>query len=993
MEVDTSPAAYNTTQTKVTMDPIKEHNAALLGVPSAKRAHPNKQKDASRPVSTSSGTSVSSTAESQTGLAANSANQLGESQDSLSTMPTPRNTFLYPPTGINIPDKPQPSTAAQGTANNKVINWVSEHHQQQLQELLEKKGIPGDKFASPRSSRLPCAQASYDDSYFLLSQPADRTASPASREAAISMLRKIANTNKTLDKTAGREHQQPAARLIDMPLPLVPPVDTLSRLEDALMGILARRNVPNRTRAYNSQRGGAGSIKLGASATGFGSTASLAASAKASRRKQRMSMMSSGQESNSSAAGNADDMRSMRSRVSAISGEAMAASATPYTDLNDHIDRLTACMSRLQATPLDSSAAAGTDSQTSSQPLHIRQNSTSGLGGKPLASAQSLAAAPLTNETFPIPPSHTDLQALRENAGSRLSPVSEGPADAERASVDEQQRPPSSSRASVMSGTSTESKRRIMVTEVLTSSHFPNLFGNSIIDVSQTNKPQIHASPSAATISTHSESIHSQASAGSSTTSRREHRRQRSPTLQQPPPPPLSSGAMHRESFFGHGLHKAPSVISRSAGNSASPSPSSPTTPAVSVREITPAGRLALWMNVHSNIEISKTSLWRRKQWHRRFAIFAGNVLYLFKNSSPTATANTVIRLSTNTIVCVNDAFNGRSWVVEVTLPPQSSDIVAAQSWYLQTEMRAEMITLLKQLKVAIGELQVQPDVERKEEERMRNRRKKQRKEARGKTDVCPWEVDEFSEGSTGPTESEEDGDDDTDSHDMDIGGGLHRIPDDELFPSDDDEPLAVHSAAANLESYSMSNAMAVAAASAASAGDARPAVHSAQDYTGTGGIAEWGAHRLHMPYNPALASGLEPGKTRSFSADPSVDIRRRPSLADAVAPPKSASHETASSDHAGSSSPKVSPRAMPRSIRARGVAGLANPSTRNSMMLRSDASMLIDQMFASASKELSSPLGKSSGGGSSSRSPGHSSGKGAGSGAGGNLAVVREED
>ncbi|KAJ2394262.1 hypothetical protein GGI23_004755 [Coemansia sp. RSA 2559] len=275
----------------------------------------------------------------------------------------------------------------------------------------------------------------------------------------------------------------------------------------------------------------------------------------------------------------------------------------------------------------------------------------------------------------------------------------------------------------------------------------------------------------------------------------------------------------------------------------------------------------------------------------------------------------------------------------------------------------------------------------------MRNRRKKQRKEARRKTDVCPWEVDEFSEGSNEPTESEED--EDSDGHEMGMGSReMHRIPDDELFPSDDDEPLVVHSAAANLESYSISNAMAAAAASVASGGAARPAAHSAHDYTGTGGIAEWGAHRLHMTYNPVLSSGLEPGKTRSYSADTSVDVRRRPSLADAIAPPKSAGHEAKAQASTGqTSSPEVSPGMQPRSVRGRGAAALASPAVRNSMMLRSDASALIDQMFASASKELASPLGQDSG--SNGRPAASYNGKGiAGHGAGGHqLSVVREED
>ncbi|KAJ2684926.1 hypothetical protein GGH99_003899, partial [Coemansia sp. RSA 1285] len=164
--------AYAATQAKPTVSAIKEtDNTAHLDISSAKQADSGKKRDVSRPVSTSSGTSVGSTTESQLGSAGNNTNRLGESLDSLSTMPTPRNTFLYPPTGLNIPDKPRPANAntgasggTQGTANNKVVNWVSEHHQQQLQELLEKKGIPGDKSAHAEQPRLPCSQASYDDS-------------------------------------------------------------------------------------------------------------------------------------------------------------------------------------------------------------------------------------------------------------------------------------------------------------------------------------------------------------------------------------------------------------------------------------------------------------------------------------------------------------------------------------------------------------------------------------------------------------------------------------------------------------------------------------------------------------------------------------------------------------------------------------------------------------------------------------------------------------
>ncbi|KAJ2907780.1 hypothetical protein GGI21_003545 [Coemansia aciculifera] len=408
--------------------------------------------------------------------------------------------------------------------------------------------------------------------------------------------------------------------------------------------------------------------------------------------------------------------------------------------------------------------------------------------------------------------------------------------------------------------------------------------------------------------------------------------------------------------------------------------------PAVSVRDITPASRLALWLTMHSTVEANKTTLWRRKQWQRRFAIFAGNVLYLFKSSAPAATALSIIRLSSSTIVCVNDSFQGRSWVIEITLlksadiqPPVSGTVLPAsispQSWYLQTEMRNEMVALLKQLKAAVNDLQVQPDVERKEEERLRSRRKKQRKEARNKTDVCPWEVDEFSDRSSDPVASDlSEGSDDGELLGLD-DRGVFRIPDDELFPSDDDDEHTLDKTgdakdAAHLDAYSMGGA----------AKSARPTTLKTHDYTGTGGIAEWGAHRLQMPYNPASSSGglnAASNKVRSFSVDPAPAVVRRPSLADALAPPISAMQEY--TPIAGQS-PSNSPRGLPQTIRTRSaMAGFFSSAARNSMMLKSDASALIEQMFASASRELSTPGTAASGGN--------------GALSGGNLFVVREEE
>ncbi|KAJ2330877.1 hypothetical protein GGI00_003509 [Coemansia sp. RSA 2681] len=554
----------------------------------------------------------------------------------------------------------------------------------------------------------------------------------------------------------------------------------------------------------------------------------------------------------------------------------------------------------------------------------------------------------------------------------RLSPVTEHSPVEESSDISEPIRPRSSSHASIVSGKSTESRRRIAVTEVPTSAQYPNLFGTSIVDGPLPDRGQAPQSPTAAAPSVHSGRSESIYSHGSSS-----HKQQASP-------PPMPQYLSHRrEPSFSQDFGKPQSIAAKSTMRSSAIVPVS--SPAVSVRDITPASRLALWLTMHSTVEANKATLWRRKQWQRRFAIFAGNVLYLFKSSAPAATALSVIRLSPGTIVCVNDSFQGRSWVIEITQvrsadaqPPLPVPVLAAlasapQSWYLQTEMRNEMVALLKQLKAAVNDLQVQPDVERKEEERLRSRRKKQRKEAKNKTDVCPWEVDEFSDRSSDPVASDfSDGSDDVDPLGPD-DRGVFRIPDDELFPSDDDYDNSLDKAgdaknAAQLDTYSMSSG----------AKGARPTTLKLHDYTGTGGIAEWGAHRLQMSYNPASSSN----KVRSLSADPTANVGRRPSFADALAPPISAMQEY--TPIAGQS-PSASPRGLPQTMRTRSaIASFFGSGARNSMMLRSDASALIDQMFASASRELST-TGPAAGG-----SP---SGQTSAVNSGGNLFVVREEE
>ncbi|KAJ2851364.1 hypothetical protein IWW36_001130 [Coemansia brasiliensis] len=859
-----------------------------LAVAAKETADTNKQQqDSSRPVSTSSGTSIVSTVDTSGGISTTAKAKLAESLGSLSTMPTPRNTFLTPPTGLNLADKGAFISKSAGATEQQVrLSWDSQQHQVQLQKLVEAKdtqctGSSNDKRADTKDEKRQHQErpqaahlVSYDDNYCLLNHPSALTDGPYTREAAVEQLRRLAGRTDALSNSRAKEENRWAA---ETPLVLAPAVEGLSELESALAGIVARRQIPNRTHVYRQAKGGAGSLPTAASATAGGSAASPGA-AKPARRKQRLSMMSAGQESVSG--GGADDKRSMRSRASVISSDIVSSTlggTTPYVDLNGHIERLATCISRLQPAALESTKA-GPGSHG-----HGRQSSFGGsIAKSAAASVHSLVAMPLTSDNMPPLPAHDDQSAHSLHA-ARLTPVAESPVVGERGKDNEPIRSRSSSHLSVMSGGSTESRRRIMVGEALMASQFPSLFGSP---VAETGRSPNMAVPSAG--STHSGSIYSHDSSDS-----------------------------RSQSANGTGLEsaRAASIISRTKG-SGSPMLNAP---AVTVRDITPAGRLALWVQLHTTVEIPKPSLWRRKQWHRRFMIFAGNVLYLFKSSSPAATALTMVRLSTQTIVCVNDSFHNRNWVVEITQPAGdvlNATALAPQSWFVQLDVRSEMIVLLKQLKAVIGELQVQPDLERKEEERLRDRKRRQRDEALQKADVCPWEADEFSDASTGSDAGE------TRNGSIAAVDGLHRIADDELFSSSDESPMT--------------------ATDSAGTRAARPAKLQINRYTGTGGIAEWGAHRLHVPYSPASSTGMHPPKMRSFSADPAAVTGRRPSLADVLAPPGSAIQELTP---VPAYSPQTSPQTPPQTTGARG-----------SVMIRADASELIDQMFASASRELAAP-------------------------------------
>ncbi|KAJ2845335.1 hypothetical protein J3B02_004709, partial [Coemansia erecta] len=533
-DADSAADSAASDKSALTQDTIAKGDSSSLSTLTAaskKLADSEKKKDfLSRPVSTISGNSMTSVDDSQecTGK------QMDNSQDSLSAMPTPRNTFLCPPTDINIiegesvqaPSRPAAMTSP--TASE----WSDEKHQKQLQILLEKKGVPRDnhaqklrresdgtvdKSASSTADAAAAASASasfssaeeytqrqipsvpsYDDSYCLLAQSALIPGySPASREAAIAQLRRLAGTET---RTNNRRH----ASKTDLHLPplLAPPVDALCQLEEALMGVLTRRNVPNRALVYCSRKGsGAASAASTSGATSLGSAASVhssSAAGKAARRKQRMSMMPAGQD----ASGGADDKRSNRSRVSVMSGEIVSSltlGATPYTELNAHMERLTACISKLQTLPADMDAKKPSEGSVSrpatsksSSAAHRRQSSISSVGAKSFVSAHSATGAMTISEDTPPPmPAQPDATQLRSPSHTRLPPVNENHTMEDisaAAAADDSIRPRSSSHASIVSGASSESRRRIVVNEIPRSSQYPNLFGLPVIPAANSSQ-------------------------------------------------------------------------------------------------------------------------------------------------------------------------------------------------------------------------------------------------------------------------------------------------------------------------------------------------------------------------------------------------------------------------------------------------------------------------------------------------------------------------
>ncbi|KAJ2709478.1 hypothetical protein H4R19_004230 [Coemansia spiralis] len=861
---------------------------ATLSMPSTKPTGAEKHRAfLPRPTSTSSGSSGSSAAaDGAEPAAAGVAAKLAEGLGSLSSMPTPRNTFLTPPSGLVIPGcAPPPPPPA-------------------------KRPLP-----PPPLAERPLAP--YDDTYALLGL---RESGPRSRSAAIAQMRRLAATGPG----SGRSGRPPIA---SVPLALAAPIGDLGEVEDALVAIIARRQIPNRIHVHCPPASGAGSsLASEPAAASPGRNTNGHSRSRSGARRPRPSAAATATDA-------ADEWQSVRSQASAVSSPrapsfASGSGSTPYVELNGHMERLAACISRLQVASADAHAARAAGMRTAGSVPSLQSHYAHARKGSVASAHSSL-------------PAHFDPNHRRPSL-ARLSPVSETP-------VADQQLPErrltthsrSSSHLSVISGMSTESRRRIRVGEILTSAHYPSLFGSPVADPPASASAGPRRSPSA--LSQGAPSIHGESIYSHDSSDARSHRS-----------PPLHHQELAAAAAAGYDPHGAtPPASSSSRPPSKSGSAVSAAGPlSITVRDITPASRIALWLHLHTTVGPPRASLWRRRHWQRRFFIFAGNVIYLFKSSAPTATAMAVVRLNPSTIVCVNDSFNNRSWVIEITQPVAAAAAAAAadgqdqlpqqsqpqQSWYLQADTRSEMINLLKQLKGAVGELQVQPDIERREEERMRDRRRKQRASAKTKSDICPWEVDEFSDAGSDTHEDTAAARSSSQPPPPTAATSGFRIADDELFSDeggdDDERPLA--GTRTNLETYSLGSG-----GGAAAVGGARPGRLHIGDYTGTGGIAEWGAHRMQVPYIPApLSAGVLQAKARSLSADPTgIAGRRRPSLADVLAPPSSAGPD------AGVGTTRSSPQ-IPRSMSLSPTAGVA---VRASVLVKADASALIDQMFASA--------------------------------------------
>ncbi|CAG8437905.1 1361_t:CDS:2 [Funneliformis mosseae] len=80
------------------------------------------------------------------------------------------------------------------------------------------------------------------------------------------------------------------------------------------------------------------------------------------------------------------------------------------------------------------------------------------------------------------------------------------------------------------------------------------------------------------------------------------------------------------------------------------------------------------------------------KSWKRRYFILSKNILYCFKSSERTSQLLDQFEFNADSVVCVSEAFNGKSWVLQVGKPNQ-------KPWFIQADNVEDMKCWLSELK------------------------------------------------------------------------------------------------------------------------------------------------------------------------------------------------------------------------------------------------------------------------------------------------------
>lgn len=86
------------------------------------------------------------------------------------------------------------------------------------------------------------------------------------------------------------------------------------------------------------------------------------------------------------------------------------------------------------------------------------------------------------------------------------------------------------------------------------------------------------------------------------------------------------------------------------------------------------------------------------KSWKRRYFILAKNTLYCFKSSDNNSPLLELFELTSESVVCVSDSFNGKSWVLQVGKSNHSNQ----KSWYIQADNVEDMKFWLTELKSTV---------------------------------------------------------------------------------------------------------------------------------------------------------------------------------------------------------------------------------------------------------------------------------------------------